>query len=402
MFHKLATRLRNSEFDFRLLVPLLIVTVLVQVVTAIIRITTSYRAFELDLSTAWLGLIAAAFAAFPIVMAVQVGRFIDRGHDALTIWVGSAILAAASAGFIIWPSAVGLLIVSTVMGSGHIMLMASQQMLCVRAAKSPRAMESVFGNYMVAGAIGQGAGPYIVGWAGGTATVPPTRLLFIIACVCAVVSLAVALAMRPRRDAPKPIPGEKPVPVTDLLRVPGLLPVIVAGVIMISASDIVLIYVPLLGAERAIDVRDIGLLLTVRAAASMVARLFYARMVAAAGRWPLMISSTFACAAAFGALAVPVPLPGMYAIMVVMGFSFGLATTLSITIVVDMTTARARGTANTLRIMGNRLGQFVLPSGGGLVAAAAGLSALFAILAAAIAVAGAAMRWKRPVKPSGE
>src|SRR5262245_58829637 len=114
MFRNLAARIRNSEFDFRLLLPLLFLTVLVQIVTAIIRITTSYRAFELDLSIAWLGVIAAAFAAFPIVMAVQVGRFIDRGNDALTIWIGSAIMALASAGFVLWPSAVGLLVISTI------------------------------------------------------------------------------------------------------------------------------------------------------------------------------------------------------------------------------------------------------------------------------------------------
>ena len=67
---------------------------------------------------------------------------------------------------------------------------------------------------------------------------------------------------------------------------PGLVAVIVAGVLLVSASDIVVIYVPLLGAERHIDVHDIGLLLTVRAGASMVARLFYPRIVArpAAGR----------------------------------------------------------------------------------------------------------------------
>ena len=402
MFRRLAARARNSEFDFRLLIPLLLVTVLVQVVTAIIRITTSYRAFELELSIAWLGLIAAAFAAFPILIAVPVGRFIDRGNDALTIWVGSAILAVAAAGFLLWPSATGLVLVTAFMGIGHIMLMASQQMLCVRAAASPRAMESVFGNYMVAGAIGQGVGPYVVGLAGGAATVPPTRLLFIVALVCAVVSLGIALTMRPRRDRAKAATGEKPVPVADLLRTPGLLPVIVAGVILISASDIILIYVPLLGAERSIDVEDIGLLLTARAAASMVARLFYARMVAAFGRWPLMISSTVACAAAFAALAVPVPLAGMYLILVVMGFSFGLATTLSITIVVDMTEGQSRGTANTLRILGNRLGQFVLPFGAGLLAAAIGLGGLLGGMAAAIMASAAAMYWKRPVKPSSE
>ena len=165
---------------------------------------------------------------------------------------------------------------------------------------------------------------------------------------------------------------------------------------MVSASDIILIYVPLLGTERSIDVKDIGLLLTVRAAASMTARLFYSRMVAATGRWPLMIASTFACAAAFGAVAAPVSLFWMFVIMVVMGFSFGLATTLSITIVVDMTTASARGTANSLRIMGNRLGQFVLPFSAGVVAAATGLTGLFLVIAAAIAASAAAMHLKRP------
>jgi hypothetical protein len=79
-----------------------------------------------------------------------------------------------------------------------------------------------------------------------------------------------------------------------------------------------------------------------------------------------------------------------------MGFTFGLATTLSITIVVDMTTQGARGTANSLRIMGNRLGQFALPFGAGLVAAATGISGLLLICAAAIAASAAAMYWRRP------
>ena len=88
----------------------------------------------------------------------------------------------------------------------------------------------------------------------------------------------------------------------------------------------------------------------------------------------------------------------MHLAIAVMGFSFGLATTLSITIVVDMTTPAARGTANSLRIMGNRIGQFVLPFGAGLVAAAAGLAGLFLIIAAAIGVSAAAMVWKRPAR----
>ena len=198
MFEKLAARVRSSDTDFRLLVPLLISTMLVQLVTALVRVTTSYRAVELNLSIVWLGLIAATFAICPILIAVRVGREIDRGYDAQTTWLGAAIFAVACASFAFaavagrrcWSS-------STIMGTGHIMLMASQQMLCVRAA-GPRSLESVFGNYMVAGAIGQGIGPYVVGWVGGTAAVPPTQLLFIVGACVAALSCAVVLTIRPR------------------------------------------------------------------------------------------------------------------------------------------------------------------------------------------------------------
>ena len=145
-------------------------------------------------------------------------------------------------------------------------------------------MESVFGNYMVAGADRPGHRARIS--SAGPAAPPPCRRRSCCSssrCGCAVVSLLVALD-----DPAEPRQAEDFSATRSRCRspsccaTPGLIPVIVAGVIMISASDIILIYVPLLGAERSIDVQDIGLLLTVRAAASMVARLFYARMVAAA------------------------------------------------------------------------------------------------------------------------
>lgn len=395
MFEKLSDRARKSEIDLRLLIPLLLSTTLIQMVTAIIRITTSYRAIELNLSTAWLGVIAAVFAILPIFIAVQVGRFIDRGNDARAAWIGAGLFLMSCVGLAFWSSVEGLMVATTVLGMGHLFLMASQQMLCVRAARGG-SIEPVFGNYMVAGAIGQGLGPYVVGWAGSGATIPPTRLLFLIALGLAMASFAVILTMRPGRERKHEEAKEDVVSVGSLLRVPGLAAVIVAGIVMVSSSDIILIYVPLLGTERHIDVSQIGLLLTIRAAASMAARLGYARFVELFGRMSLMIWSTIACGLAFGALAVPLSFWSMAIVMVVMGTSFGLATTLSITIVVDMTTAGARGTANSLRIMGNRIGQFALPFGAGLVAAAAGLSALLVVMAGAIVASAAAMRWQRP------
>jgi predicted MFS family arabinose efflux permease len=395
MFEKLSAHLRGSDVDYRLLIPLLASTLLVQMVTSLVRVTISYRAVELHLSLVFLGFIAATFAIFPILIAVRVGRFIDRGHDARTAWVGSAIFLLAVTGFAFWSSPAGLLVFSTVMGIGHIMLMASQQMVCVRAA-GPRSLESAFGNFMVANSIGQGLGPYVVGFVGGNSPVPPTEPLFIVGAASAALALVAALLIRPSRNAAKPVADEDVVPVRQILRIPGLLEVIVAGVVLVSASDVVVVYVPLLGAERHIDVHAIGLLLTVRAAASMMARLFYARMVMSFGRWPLMVAGSLACASAYAIIAMPLPLWAMHCAIALMGFSFGLASTLSITIIVGLTTEGARGTTNSLRIMSNRLGQFVMPFGAGLVAAATGVAGLFLALAAAITVSAVAMVIRRP------
>jgi hypothetical protein len=68
-----------------------------------------------------------------------------------------------------------------------------------------------------------------------------------------------------------------------LLRTPGLAAAMVASVITVTAGDLIVIYLPLLGAERSIDVNAIGGLLTMRAAASMLARLIYVRQLSQNG-----------------------------------------------------------------------------------------------------------------------
>ncbi len=85
---------RASDVDYRLLVPLLFNVAIIQAVYAIVRVTTSYRAIELKLPVVWLGIISATFAILPIIFAVQVGRFLDRGKDAQA--AGSARACSSS------------------------------------------------------------------------------------------------------------------------------------------------------------------------------------------------------------------------------------------------------------------------------------------------------------------
>ena len=118
MLDKLAARMRRSDINFRVLIPLLFSAAAVQVVVAIVRVTTSYRVVELDLPVIWLGIISAGFAILPIFLALQIGRYIDRGHDAHAAWIGSAMILLACVALWAWPtSAVHLLVFTIVLGS---------------------------------------------------------------------------------------------------------------------------------------------------------------------------------------------------------------------------------------------------------------------------------------------
>ena len=81
-------------------------SVTIQAVTALVRVTTSYRAIELHLPVVLIGVISAVFAILPIFLAVWVGRYMDRGNDAQAAWIGSGLLVLACAGFRLFASSV--------------------------------------------------------------------------------------------------------------------------------------------------------------------------------------------------------------------------------------------------------------------------------------------------------
>lgn len=384
-----------NDIDYRLLAPLVVHSAVLQTIYALVRVTTSYRAIELALPVVWLGVITATFAILPMLLAVWLGRFLDRGHDAETTWIGSGVLVAACAGFsFLAHSLAALLLLTAVFGVGHLFVMAGQQMLCVRCA-GPRGRDAAFGNYVVGSAVGQGLGPYMVAWIGGASMVPATGKLFGVALIVALVALATASAIRPAPRPAVPAKAREVVPMRAILRQGGLMTMLVASVITVTSQDLLTIYLPLLGAEQNIDVGNIGALLTVRSAASLVSRLFYTRILALIARTRLTLITMAAAGVGFACFALPIPLAAMYAAMSFLGFSLGIATTLSLTNVVDVASAAAMGTVMSLRITGNRLGQVVVPFLASLVAATTGVAGVFAIIAVSLTVSGATVQRKR-------
>ncbi len=166
------------------------------------------------------------------------------------------------------------------------------------------------------------------------------------------------------------------------------------SVVTVVAQDLIVVYLPLLGAERHMSVDTVGMLLTVRAAASMLSRLLFVRLHMALGRRRLTIGSTLTSAVAYACLAVPMPLWAMYATIALAGFALSVSITASIAGVLGIASGGAVGTANSLRTMGNRIGQFIIPFLAGLIAAATGTGGIFVIIGVSLAASGVAVRFE--------
>src|ERR1700712_337619 len=120
--------------NYRFLIPMFCVSALEQTTFSLLRITTSYRAIELDLSAIWLGAIAAAYSVLPLVIALRAGRYVDRGHDARTGWVGGALLVVASAGMAMSYSMPALFLCSAILGVSQLLIAISSQTQIARNA----------------------------------------------------------------------------------------------------------------------------------------------------------------------------------------------------------------------------------------------------------------------------
>jgi MFS family permease len=388
-----AATLDAHAIDYQLLSLLCTHALITQIVYAMVRVTISYRTVELGLAPIWVGIITGASAVLPMLLAVSIGRYVDRGHDALTARFGSLVILGCCLGYRLSEAGLTeLLFFTAFLGVGHTLLMVSQQMIVVRSARNDVSRETAFGHYMVATALGQGIGPLIVGWLGGSLQIPPTRYLFAVAVVLAAGGIAISFFLKGRSAGTAGrVAGAQPIPVRDLLAMRGVPTLMIASIITVTAQDLITIFLPLLGAQRGIDVANVGALLMVRSVTAVVSRVFYPSMMRAVGRVPLTVGTMAAASVGLVVLASPVPLPVLYVAVALAGFGLGIAATLSISNMVDIVPAGARGVALSLRITGNRVGQVSFPVAAGVIAAALGTGGIFAIMAMSLAVSAASV-----------
>lgn len=365
----------------------------------LIRPLISYRTIALGGDAVEVGLVTAAYALLPLLIAVSVGRFIDR--TARIAWIaglGSIILAAGGLFLAASVGLFGLALASTVVGVGQLLCMIASQALIARYSR-PEHLDRDFGWFTAAASLGQLAGPLISGViladASGPALLSATSSALVVAGVVAALGILPLLPLarlRPlRRTAEQK--AAPPVPTRVLLSRRRMPSALLTSLALLTAVDILTAYLPLIAESRGISPMLVGVLLSLRAGASLLSRLSLPWMLRRWSRKALIITSTGVTAVALVLVSLPTSdFAALAVVLVVGGFLLGVGQPLTMAEVTTLAPEGARGAALALRIWGNRLGQVAIPAAAAGVAGVVGAPGALLFSAVVLATASIAAR----------
>jgi MFS family permease len=378
-----------GELGRRSATALLLHSALIQAVTFLVRPAATYRALELDVPGYALGVLAASYAVFPLLLAVPTGGLVDRLGERRLMAIGAGVVLGCSTFLLFWGSSIVALIMGTaLLGAGQLACVVGQQAVVANNAASTR-MDSAFGYLTFAASLGQALGPLAISLVGGASIHPDTRAIFLLAvCMSAVlfadtflVSAEVSGGRKKTGDA-----GAATGSAISLLKTPGVARALATSATVLAVVDLTMVYLPALGTDRGLTAATVGAMLTVRAVFSMVSRLLLGRVSRRIGRMRLLVTSLALSTAALAAAAIPMPAWLLFGVMSVLGLGLGIGQPLTMSWLSAQAPAGQRGRALALRLAGNRVGQVVLPSAIGVVAAGLGAAGVF--LASAVVVGG--------------
>lgn len=368
------------------------------------RPAVSYRALSLGADERAIGVITGVYALLPLFAAVPLGRRTDHGRCAPLLPLGVLLIAGGCALSGTAGSLPAMAAWSGVMGLGHLCFVIGAQSIVARQSV-PAEQDRNFGHFTIGASLGQLIGPVAAGYlisTGDDAMARTSAMALVVSAGVAALSLASLWRIEHRAPA-RPREDRAKVPVGRILRTRGVPAGIFISLAVLSATDILTAYLPVVGEQRSIAPATIGLLLSLRAAATIACRLVMTPMLRLLGRTALLTTTCLLAGLLCAGIALPVPVWALAVMLAVLGFCLGVGQPLSMTTVVQAAPERARSTALALRLTGNRLGQVAAPASAGLVAGFAGTAAPFVMLGALlIGAAGLGLRGGRPrPEPAG-
>lgn len=365
----------------RWLLLVLLNSLFIQAANYVVRPMITYRLVDLGADAFVVGVIGATFALAPLIFAIQVGRWVDRGRDGTALFFGGLLSLGTSFALLFIESIPLLAVAMPLMGMGHLLTMVGGQTMIANRSQD-KIYERNFGLLTFYASLGQAFGPIIGGaladkgvYIDTNAAISFAAILFLFSAICVI---PIAKNSKPKSEQKPEINSSS---VREMLSTKGFGSAIFVSGSITAVVDVILIFLPLLGRELGFSATQIGFLLAIRSVSSMAIRLVLGPMTKKFGMRTVINSGSLVTTLSLVAMALVSDFWLFVAIMLVSGLSMAIGQPATMAWVSRISRPDQRGLAISIRLTSNRLGQVVVPSIAGLIATG-GVATVFYLLAA--------------------
>lgn len=354
---------------------------------AIVRVAGTYRALELGEGILEVSVLVGASSAGAAILAIPIGRTIDRtGVRASMLWGGlmlcvATLVSAVSTGLIL------LAVSMSAVGVAHVSVMLGAQAMAAQG-RSPRVRQQRFARNAVWVSLGQMAGPALAGVAiaaqwpmSGYASTGGFLAASALGLLTVGLTLVKATSRAPESSAAPEGTARLSVSlVSGLVSRAGMPAALTSGIALVLTADVLLAFFPVIGAAHGLSPAMVGFLLSLRAAFALISRFSITALIAIAGTRRVLMSTMLASGFAAIGMVWSTDLWQFAVLMSILGAGIGVGAPLTASWVAQLSPPALRATALGIRMSGNRAGQTVLPLTLGALAALAGSGAAIVLL----------------------
>lgn len=362
---------------------LIAVAVTAHVALGAARVTTALYAISLHASTFTVGSLVALFALFPMLLAVPLGRMIDRIGIRKPLMSGCLL---ASAGVILAALVQGLSILylsAILIGTGFMAIFISAQH-AVGALSQPDQRAASFSRLSLGFSVSSFTGPLIAGF-----VIDHSRHA-IAYWVCAGFTLAAFCIAASGALKAIPLQHKAHANATggplELLRNTDLRRIYIVGILLAAAWDLFTFVTPVRGSQLGFSASTIGMILATFSAATFAVRLAMPSITRRYHEWQILSGALAAAALSYVAMPFMQHPLAMAAVAAGLGLALGTGQPNVLALLHQWAPAGRGAEAIGIRATIGNASAVVLPLAFGAAGAALGLYVVFWALALLIAL----------------
>ncbi len=335
----------------------------------------SLSALNLGASGLTVGILAALYAVFPLLLAVYAGRVSDRIGVRMPLLLGVVVMTVGLLLPAVQTSLPMLFVCPLLVGLGQIFFHVSIHNAVGAVSDSKEKRAANFATFSLGASIAGFIGPTMTGALIDTVGF---RTSYVVLAAFAFVTALLLLVFHRLLPAKIPHHAETSARGTlALLRDPPLRRTLIMSGVALTGIELFTFYFPIYGRSIGLSASWIGIVLGGYAAASFVVRFFMHRLVLRYSELGVLTGALFAAAITY--LAIPfITLPwALVMISFALGLGLGCAQPLTITLTYNHAPPGRSGEALGMRLTVNKLTQIAVPLVFGGIGSAFGVAPVF-------------------------